>query len=138
MNSVLIVDPDPVSRLRLESGLSESNQFSGVFSCGSLSEVDRFVPVYKVSVIVLVQQLASDQAALDCITQAYPDVGLVLLTDEKQHIDEALLSALGIHAQTSTTASPLELMVTVAKAMVCRLKPPKRMRKTLFGRFMKD
>lgn len=138
MNSVLVVDPDPSSRSRLEAGLAESNQFGMVLSCANLAEVGQHLATQGVSVVLLVQQVAQDQAGLDHIRHSFPHVGLVLLTDSKQQIDQELLVALGMHAQTSATASPLELMVTVAKAMVCRLRPPRSVGKKLFGRFMKD
>ena len=63
-----------------------------------------------------------------------PELGVVLLQGKTGVIDSATLLELGAHAQTSRLAAPMEIIVSVAKALVGRLKPGKR----ILEKFLKD
>jgi DNA-binding NarL/FixJ family response regulator len=134
MTTVLIVDSDQDSRVALEAQLVASNQFERVVSCASLLLAESFIPQYEVKVMLIDAELASQSRLLHQIKANFPELGVVLLQGKTGVIDSATLLELGAHAQTSRLAAPIEIIASVAKALVCRLKPGTR----ILGKFLKD
>lgn len=134
MTTVLIVDPNEETRLALEAQLAESNQFERVLSCANLHAASRFLTDKKITVILLDAQQAAQSALLHQIKQSNPELGVVLIRDGGGLLDTATLQSLGGHAQASRLAAPMEIIASVAKALVVRLKPSSR----ILGKFLKD
>lgn len=134
MTTVLIVDPNEETRLALEAQLAESNQFERVLSCADLHAACGLLTDKKITVILLDAQQAAQSAVLHQIKQANPELGVVLIRDAVGLLDTATLQSLGGHAQASRLAAPMEIIASVAKALVVRLKPGSR----ILGKFLKD
>lgn len=134
MTTVLIVDPDDTARLSLESQLSQSNQFERVLSCASLEQAQSMVSNHAVKVLLVDARQASNSSALKALQASFPELGVVLLQAQGGMVDARTLQALGAHAQTVRMASAMEIVASVAKALVARLKPGKSM----LGKFLKD
>ena len=130
MTTVLIVDSNKDSRLALEAQLTASNQFERVLSCPGLQLAENSIHQYEVKVMLIDAEQASQSPLLHQIKANNPELGVVLLQGKTGVIDAATLIELGAHAQTS----PLEIIASVAKALVGRLKPSKR----ILGKFLKD
>ena len=73
-------------------------------------------------------------SALHEIKANYPEIGVVLVQGNSGILDSTTLQELGAHAQTSRMASPTEIVASVAKALVVRLRPGKG----LLGKFWKE
>ncbi|WP_341237209.1 hypothetical protein [uncultured Limnobacter sp.] len=134
MTTVLIVDSDKDSRLALEAQLIASNQFERVLSCPGLQTAEASIDAYEVKVMLVDAEQASQSPLLQHIKANNPELGVVLLQGKTGVIDSATLLELGAHAQTSRLAAPMEIIVSVAKALVGRLKPGKR----ILEKFLKD
>lgn len=134
MTTVLIVDADEVARLALEIQLTESNQFERVFSCPSLQFAQQAILQHEIKVMLLDAEQASHSPILQHIQASNPELGVVLLQGNAGAINTSILLKLGAHAQTSRMAAPVEIIASVAKALVGRLKPGKR----ILGKFLKD
>lgn len=134
MTTVLIVDSDQDSRLALEAQLSASNQFERVLSCAGLPAAERSIDQYSVKVMLIDAEQASQSSLLHQIKANNPELGVVLLQGKTGVLDSATLQELGAHAQTSRLAAPMEIIASVAKALVGRLGPGKR----ILGKFLKD
>lgn len=127
MTTVLIVDPNKDTRLALEARLSESNQFDRVLSCANLNGVQAMLSQHEVKVLLLDAEQLGDAALLHSLKDNNSELGVVLVRGHTGTIDSATLQELGAHAQTSRLAAPMEIVASVAKALVARLKPVKRM-----------
>lgn len=134
MTTVLIVDPNEETRLALEAQLAESNQFERVLSCTDLYAANRYLTDKKITVILLDAQQAAQSVLLHQIKQTYPELGVVLMRGAGGVLDTATLVSLGGHAQASRLAAPMEIIASVAKALVVRLRPSSR----ILGKFIKD
>lgn len=134
MTTVLIVDSDQDSRLALEAQLSASNQFERVLSCAGLPAAERAFDEYSVKVMLIDAEQASQSSLLHQIKAKNPELGVVLLHGRTGVLDTTTLQELGAHAQTSRLATPMEIIASVAKALVVRLKPSKG----ILGKFLKD
>jgi DNA-binding NtrC family response regulator len=134
MTTVLIVDPNEETRLALEAQLAESNQFKRVMSCADLHAASRFLADKEITVILLDAQQAAQSALLPQIKEANPELGVVLVRGAGGVLDSATLQSLGGHAQASRLAAPMEIIASVAKALVVRLKPGSR----ILGKLLKD
>lgn len=134
MTTVLIVDPNEETRLALEAQLAESNQFERVLSCADLHVANRFLTDKRITVILLDAQQAAQSVLLHQIKQANPELGVVLMRGAGGVLDTATLLSLGGHAQASRLAAPMEIIASVAKALVVRLRPSSR----ILGKFIKD
>lgn len=134
MTTVLIVDSNQDSRLALEAQLTASNQFERVLSCPGLQLAENSIHQYEVKVMLIDAEQASQSPLLHQIKANNPELGVVLLQGKTGVIDAATLIELGAHAQTSPLAAPMEIIASVAKALVVRLKPSKR----ILGKFLKD
>lgn len=134
MTTVLIVDPNEESRLALEAQLAESNQFERVLSCPDLQSADSFLTDKKITVILLDAKQAARSVLLHQIKETNPELGVVLMRDAGGVLDTATLQFLGGHAQASRLAAPMEIIASVAKALVVRLRPSSR----ILGKFLKD
>lgn len=134
MTTVLIVDPNEETRIALEAQLAESNQFERVLSCSDLNVARGLLSDRKITVILLDAQQAAQSAVLHQIKQANPELGVVLIRDAGGLLDTATLQSLGGHAQASRLAAPMEIIASVAKALVVRLRPGSR----ILGKFLKD
>ncbi|MCR2745050.1 hypothetical protein [Limnobacter parvus] len=134
MTTVLIVDPNKDTRLALEAQLSESNQFERVCSCSSLNAVRPMLQQHGVKVMLVDADQVGDSTLLLSIKDENPELGVVLVQGHAGVIDSATLQELGAHAQTSRMAAPMEIVASVAKALVARLKPSKR----ILSKFLKD
>ena len=134
MTTVLIVDSNKDSRLALEAQLTASNQFERVLSCPGLQLAENSIHQYEVKVMLIDAEQVSQSPLLHQIKANNPELGVVLLQGKTGVIDAATLIELGAHAQTSPLAAPMEIIASVAKALVGRLKPSKR----ILGKFLKD
>lgn len=134
MTTVLIVDPNKETRLALEAQLSESNQFDRVLSCANLKTVQLMLNQHEVKVMLVDAEQVGDSSLLHNIKEKNPELGVVLVQGQTGVIDSATLQELGAHAQTSRMAAPMEIVASVAKALVARLKPSKG----LLSKFLKD
>lgn len=134
MTTVLIVDSNKETRLALEAQLSESNQFDRVLSCANLKTVQFMLSHHEVKVMLVDAEQVGDSSLLHNIKENNPELGVVLLRGHTGVIDSATLQELGAHAQTSRMAAPMEIVASVAKALVARLKPSKG----LLSKFLKD
>jgi len=134
MTTVLIVDPNKETRLALEAQLSESNQFDRVLSCANLTTVQLMLNQLEVKVMLVDAEQVGDSSLLHNIKEKNPELGVVLVQGHAGVIDSATLQELGAHAQTSRMAAPMEIVASVAKALVARLKPSKG----LLSKFLKD
>lgn len=134
MTTVLIVDPNKETRLALEAQLSESNQFDRVLSCANLKTVQLMLSQHEVKVMLVDAEQVGDSSLLHNIKDKNPELGVVLVQGHAGVIDSATLQKLGAHAQTSRMAAPMEIVASVAKALVARLKPSK----ALLSKFLKD
>lgn len=134
MTTVLIVDSNRDSRLALEAQLVASNQFERVLSCPGLQAAEISIDEYEVTVMLIDAEQARQSLLLRHIKANNPELGVVLLQGKAGVIDSATLLELGAHAQTSRFAAPMEIIVSVAKALVGRLKPGKR----ILEKFLKD
>jgi DNA-binding NtrC family response regulator len=134
MTTVLIVDPNKETRLALEAQLSESNQFDRVLSCANLKTVQLMLNQHEVKVMLVDAEQVGDSSLLHNIKEKNPELGVVLVQGHAGVIDSATLQELGAHAQTSRMAAPMEIVASVAKALVARLKPSKG----LLSKFLKD
>jgi DNA-binding NtrC family response regulator len=134
MTTVLIVDPNKETRLALEAQLSESNQFDRVLSCANLKTVQLMLNQHEVKVMLVDAEQVGDSSLLHNIKEKNPELGVVLVQGHEGVIDSATLQELGAHAQTSRMAAPMEIVASVAKALVARLKPSKG----LLSKFLKD
>jgi DNA-binding NtrC family response regulator len=126
MTTVLIVDSNRDSRLALEAQLIASNQ-----SCHDLQFAESSIHQHEVKVMLVDAEHASQSPMLHQIKANNPELGVVLLQGKTGVIDTATLLELGAHAQTSPLAAPMEIIASVAKALVARLKPGKR----ILGKF---
>lgn len=131
MTTVLIVDSNKDSRLALEAQLSASNQFERVLSCPNLQVAESSIHQYEVKVMLIEAEQAGDSPLIHQIKANNPELGVVLLQGKTGVIDTATLLEWGAHAQTSRLASSMEIIASVAKALVGRLKPGKR----ILGKF---
>ncbi len=134
MTTVLIIDPNESTRSALETQLAQSNQFGRVLVAASWSAARVCLLQHDVKVILIDAQQAQGSAHLKAIKNRHPELGVVLVQDQGEQLDQKTLQALGGHAQTTRLAAPIEIMVCVAKALVAPLKPGKRM----LGKFLKD
>lgn len=134
MTTVLIVDQNEDTRLVLESQLSESNQFDRVLSCENLELVEPMLQQHEVKVMLIDAEQVDHPSMLKAIKASYPELGVVLVQGRDGLIDSFTLQELGAHAQTSRVASPMEIIASVAKALVVRLRPSK----SILGKFWKD
>lgn len=134
MTTVLIVDPNKETRLALEAQLSESNQFDRVLSCANLKTVQLMLNQHEVKVMLVDAEQVGDSSLLHNIKDKNPELGVVLVQGHTGVIDSTTLQELGAHAQTSRMAAPMEIVASVAKALVARLKPSKG----LLSKFLKD
>lgn len=134
MTTVLIVDPNEDTRLVLESQLSESNQFDRVLSCKNLALVLPLLQQHEVKVMLIDAEHIDHSSILKEIKASYPELGVVLVQGRAGLIDSSTLRELGAHAQTSRLAAPMEIIASVAKALVARLKPGKG----ILGKFWKE
>lgn len=132
MTTVLIVDPNEETRLALEAQLAESNQFERVLSCADLHAASHYLADKKITVILLDAQQAAQSVLLHQIKQTNPELGVVLMRGAGGVLDTATLLSLGGHAQASRLAAPMEIIASVAKALVVRLRPSSR----LLGKFI--
>lgn len=126
MTTVLIIDPDERSRLVLEAQLAQSNQFERVLSCKNLTDASCILQQHEIKVLLVDEAQASRGAELQKIKADHPELGVVLLQGGASSLDTLHLQALGAHAQTSRMASSMEIMASVAKALVARLAIGKR------------
>ena len=134
MTTVLIVDQNEETRLVLESQLSESNQFDRVLSCENFEMVEPMLQQYEVKVMLIDAEQVGHPSKLKVIKASFPELGVVLVQGREGLIDSSTLRELGAHAQTSRVAAPMEIIASVAKALVVRLKPGKG----ILGKFWKD
>lgn len=134
MTTVLIVDPNEETRLALESQLAESNQFERVLSCSSLKLVQTMLKQHEVKVVLIDVDQLGNSSTLHEIKANYPEIGVVLVQGNSGILDSAKLQELGAHAQTSRLAAPMEIVASVAKALVARLRPSKG----ILGKLLKD
>lgn len=134
MTTVLIVDQNEGSRLVLESQLSDSNQFDRVLSCENLDMVEAMLQQHEVKVMLIDAEQVDHPSLLKAIKASYPELGVVLVQGIDGLIDSSTLRELGAHAQTSRVAAPMEIIASVAKALVVRLKPGRG----ILGKFWKD
>jgi len=134
MTTVLIVDPNEETRLALESQLAESNQFERVLSCSGLQSVQAMLKQHEVKVMLIDADQLGKSSILHEIKANYPEIGVVLVRGNSGVLDSVTLQELGAHAQTSRLAAPMEIVASVAKALVVRLRPGKG----LLGKFWKD
>ena len=123
MTIVLVVDPNSDTRYRLQSDLVNSNQFERVLCCEGFAAAKPILESFLVKVMLLDAALAQDQTTLKTIKDEFPALGVVILQDTNITLDLDALQDLGAHAQASRLASPMELMASVAKALVARLRP---------------
>lgn len=128
LTSIVLVDPNHERRLRLEKELLESNQFGRVNSCADLGCVQELVHRQEAQVLLLDRSIADDVAGLDRLRSLNPQLGLVLLTESTQPLGGSFLAQLGLHAEIQRSASPMEWVGGIAKALVNRFKPTKLMR----------
>lgn len=134
MTTVLIVDPNEETRLALESQLAESNQFERVLSCSGLKSVHPILRQHEIKVMLIDAEQLGKSSTLHEIKANYPEIGVVLVQGNSGVLDSATLQELGAHAQTSRLAAPMEIMASVAKALVVRLRPSKG----ILGKLWKD
>ena len=134
MTTVLIVDQNEGTRLVLESQLSESNQFDWVLSCESLELVQPMLEQHEVKVMLIDAEQVDHSSMLKELKASYPELGVVLVQGRAGLIDSSTLRELGAHAQTSRVAAPMEIIASVAKALVVRLRPGRG----ILGKFWKD
>jgi DNA-binding NtrC family response regulator len=134
MTTVLIVDADDDSRFALEAQLAESNQFERVLSCAGLEEAIGLIRLHCVKVVLVDANEASRSATLQRIKSVDPDMGVVLIQGDSGILSQATLRELGAHAQASRVDTTMDIIASVAKALVTRLRPGGR----LLGKFLKD
>lgn len=134
MTTVLIVDPNEQTRLALESQLADSNQFDRVLSCSGMKSVRSLLMQHEIKVILIDADQLGRSASLCEIKTNYPEIGVVLVQGNSGVLDSATLQELGAHAQTSRLAAPMEIVASVAKALVVRLRPGKG----ILGKLWKD
>jgi DNA-binding NtrC family response regulator len=134
MTTVLIVDPNEETRLALESQLAESNQFERVLSCSGLKSAQAMLKHHEVKVMLIDADQLGKSSTLHEIKASHPEIGVVLVRGNSGVLDSVTLQELGAHAQTSRLAAPMEIVASVAKALVVRLRPGKG----LLGKLWKD
>ena len=83
--------------------------------------------------LIVADQLGKSSTLHD-IKASYPEIGVVLVRGNSGVLDSVTLQELGAHAQTSRLAAPMEIVASVAKALVVRLRPGKG----LLGKLWKD
>ena len=123
MTSVLVVDPDQERRLRMEKELQDSNQFGRVYSCEDLLRADALAADEDIKVLLIDRAVAENAPHRQRFKTEHPGMGFVLVADSNQALETQLLNQLGVHALTSSSASPMEHITSIAKALVNRLKP---------------
>lgn len=134
MTTVLIVDTDSSSRRALEAQLMESNQFEQVLACAALTDAVRLISLHDVKVVLLDADTARSSDAVPMIKLVNPDMGVVLIQGKNGVLAQSVLRELGAHAQTSRLDATIDIIASVAKALVVRLRPSGR----LLGKFLKD
>lgn len=123
MTSILIIDADPARRQSLENQLAATEQFSKVHSCAGFAQAHDLLKVQAISVVLVDRGTAVSDSSLLEIEHAHPNLGVVILQDHLGVLTPENLADLGAHAQASPAASPMELIASVAKALVNRFKP---------------
>ncbi|HEX4856508.1 MAG TPA: response regulator [Limnobacter sp.] len=134
MTTVLIVDANDESRRALEAQLMDSNQFEKVLSCAAPADALSLIHTHAVKVVLLDADEAEKSPVLQHIKQADPDIGVVLIQGNRGSLTPANLLELGAHAQTSRVAATMDIIASVAKALVARLRPSGG----ILGKFLKD
>ncbi|WP_334118398.1 hypothetical protein [Limnobacter sp.] len=134
MTAVLIIDSDKDTRLALETQLSDCNQFDRVLSFPDIQSALSLLYSGEIRVLLIDAAQAGRSSLIHDIKACNPALGVVLLRDNGRLLDEQTLQALGGHAQTTRLASPMEIIASVAKALVLGLKPGKR----ILQKFIKD
>lgn len=123
MTSILVVDPDVDRRQRMEKELQDCNQFGRVYSCEGLRTASDLVHDEDIKVLLIDRGVAENAPNWTAFKASHPQMGFVLVSDSDQALGSQILSQLGVHAQTSRSASPVDWITCIAKAMVNRLKP---------------
>lgn len=123
MTSILVVDPDMDRRQRMEKELQDCNQFGRVYACEGLLTATDLVHDEDIKVLLIDRGVAESAPYWTEFKESHPQMGFVLVSDTDQAVGSQVLSQLGVHAQTSRSASPVEWVTSIAKALVNRLKP---------------
>lgn len=134
MTTVLIVDGNDDSRLALEAQLAESNQFERVVSCANAADAASLIRMHSIKVVLIEADKAAQPSVLQQLKAANPDIGVVLIQGKSGSIHADTLRSLGAHAQTSRVAATVEIIASVAKALVARLRPGGR----ILSKLLKD
>jgi DNA-binding NarL/FixJ family response regulator len=116
----------------MEKELQDCNQFGRVYSCEGLRTATDLVHNEDIKVLLIDRGVAENAPHWDEFKDSHPQMGFVLVSDSDQALGSQILIQLGVHAQTSRSASPVDWITSIAKAMVNRLKPQS------FKRWLKD
>lgn len=132
MTSVLVVDPNPDNRRAVQQALTASNQFERVLACPNFDAAERELASAPIEVMLVADSLARSHAVIEALKSRMPALGVVVVREPGDLLDAAGLKALGMDAQTSRSASPMELIASVAKALVASIThSPRHLKKLL-------
>lgn len=118
MTTVLIMDSNQAACLDLVAQLSQSNQFEQVLQCDGFASAQALLQRYEIKVILVDVELLRDSSPLHTLKQKHPEIGVVLVQGQAGVVDAAALLKFGAHAQISRLAEPMQIIASVAKALV--------------------
>lgn len=120
MTTILIVDSQPNTRLKLQFELLHSGQFQRVLACDNLLNAEAELSKLSVQVMLLASNLALEQQALIRLATRHPDLSLVMVHENSARAPNQTTEA--VHAHMQSTGSVMEWVACIAKALVVRAK----------------
>lgn len=120
MTTILIVDSQPHTRLKLQFELLHSGQFQRVLACDNLLKAEAELSKLSVQVMLLASSLAVGQQDLKHLATHHPELSLVMVHENSAQAPNQAPEA--VHAHMQSTGSVMEWVACIAKALVVRAK----------------
>jgi hypothetical protein len=120
MTSILIVDSQASTRLKLQFELLHSGQFERVLACDSLANAEKELSNLSVQVMLLASNLALEQQDWANLAAHHPDLSLVMVHENSASLNSETVAP--VHAHMQCTGSVMDWVASIAKALVLRAK----------------